>query len=141
MIRLYIIITTILVVLGMWVNSSSANLLPIKNKAKVTNAMVEEKMTPYIQCMNMEMVLIKEAFNGPMKNKTASANTIRIVKGCDGHLKHIMKWLNRMEEPNGRINKWAKRMRQQYLNKVFEYLNTGMIANKEHKEGSSHKHE
>lgn len=142
--RLYLIGVTTALVLLMWLNSgmSYANLIPIKSKSKVTNGMVEDKMQPYIKCMNTELVLAKEAFNGPMKGETASANTVRIVKGCDAHLKAIVKWLLLMDEPRNRVRDWANTMRQQYLDEVFEYLTTGMIARgREHREGSSHKHE
>ncbi len=142
--RLYLIgLTTALVIL-MWFTAgmSNATLLPIQSKSKVTNGMVEDKMMPYVKCMNTELILVKEAFNGPMKGETASANTVRIVKGCDGHLKGVLKWLRVMGEPVTKINNWANKMRQQYLDEVFEYLTTGMIARKrEHRDGSSHNQE
>ena len=128
----------------MWMNASMGygKLLPIKSKSKVTNGMVEDMMGPYVDCMNTELILVKEAFNGPMKQETASHNTVRIVKGCDGHLKHVMKWLFKMGELNSKVQNWANQMRQQYLDEVFEYLTTGMIARKrEHRDGSSHKRE
>lgn len=126
--RLYIIIITIVSVLMLWVLDSNARLLPIKGNDKVTNQMVNDKLQEYVECINDELLIMLQLDIIPMREQTASANTLKVVQGCDGHLRGVMKWLTNMGEPQSTIRPWGNRMRQEFLDKVFIFLTTGVTA-------------
>lgn len=143
--RLYIIIITIFSVLMFWVLDSNARLLPIKGNSKVTDGMVNDKLQDYLECINTELIILMGMDIVPMKEQTASANTLKVVQGCDGHLRGVMKWLINMGEPTHTIRPWANRMRQEFLDKVFLFLTTGISADdqrdRDRKDERSHRNQ
>ena len=146
MTRIYIIIATVVIifmmwVIMMWVNSSNATASILKpTKETVTIADVNEKLTPYTNCISKFMYHAKEVENARMSDKRASLMTLEIVKKCDQHLEVVAKWLfGKGYEKQGLVD-WGDRVRQKMLDKTFNYLSTGMLADRkgDSKEGNSH---
>lgn len=146
MVRLFLILSIIIIVLTVWLSAvtgfANTPTLPIKNK--ITSKMVFEKvLDKYDPCIMEETYKVKEAYNLPMETSESVTQTILIVKGCDLYLTDIMNWLASEGEPSSMIQNWANDLRRYYLNMVFELLNESVVVEKEgeHKEGSHHNHE
>ena len=139
--RFYLIGVTTFLVFIMWFNGAHAKTVLVDHP-KVTNKSVQEhEDKAYVPCLNKRLVQIKEAFNGPMKEDSAVANAVSILRECDGHLIELGSWLQSMGEPKEKVMRFMDRERNHFGKEMIEYLKKGLIAKREHKEGSSHKHE
>lgn len=148
MVRLFLILSIIILVLTVWLNAvtgfTSIQVVPVNKN--ITGKMVNDKvLEKYHPCIRSGAYEMKEISNTPQGDVAAMNNSLLIVKGCDQHLTDIMNWLATEGANTTRIQNWSNGQRRYYLDLVYDFLTQGLIAENDSgepkEEGSHHNHE